>query len=175
MTGGGKDWGSKKRGSMKGIYFLGLSLSQQINMMEFVLGKSVGREVDECGFWCVMLVHTWWVPCCHSSGDCDISEPNRFPGTRSAPSLPPLLPRSPYDFCHDVLMVEVGCGPAHSPVPQVAGHSPCPRNMVQLRGEHTDTFSPPLSHCSSLSFSSLPCLSVLHLYRPLQSSHLDLR
>lgn len=144
---------------MEGICFLGQALRQRINMMESVLGKSVGREVDEYGFWCVMLILSWWAPCCHSSDDCEINEPDRFPSARSAPSLPPLLSRSPYGFCHDLHMVglglpmvEVGCGPAHSPMPHVAGHSPCPRNMAWLRGEHTGTFSPPFSHLIFLHF-----------------------
>ena len=50
MTGGGKEWGSKKRVSVEGICFLGQALNQRMNTTEFVLGKSTEREVDECGF-----------------------------------------------------------------------------------------------------------------------------
>ena len=53
--------------SVEGICFLGQALNQRMNTIEFVLGKSTEREVDECGFWCVVVVHTWLVPCIHSS------------------------------------------------------------------------------------------------------------
>lgn len=55
---------------MEGICFLGQALNQRVNVMEFILGKSVEREVDKCRFWCVVVVHTWLVPCFHSSDDC---------------------------------------------------------------------------------------------------------
>lgn len=50
MTGGGEERGSKKRGSVGGICFLGQALHQRMNTAEFVLGKSTEREVNECGF-----------------------------------------------------------------------------------------------------------------------------
>lgn len=69
MTGGGGEWGSKKRGSVGGICFLGQALHQRMNTIEFVLGRSAEMEVSEWGFWCVAVVHAWLVPSFHSSDD----------------------------------------------------------------------------------------------------------
>lgn len=143
MTGGGEGRvrvGEQDKGARGGNLFL----NQRMNLMEFILGN-VG--VVGCGGgpepgWCPAPIAVTIAGYFHLARSVC---PTDGPSTRSASPLPPTFPDFPQAFTTISLWWRWDVALC----PTIAGRSPRPRNVPQLRGEPTGISSPPLSLCSS--------------------------